>query len=242
MRRCFYSGSILGLLFMLGQWPRIAEAGTLDPGCVAIMLSDSPPMLKVPPRIDVTLTNQCGKDVTSATLRFRTAAGDPAGSVAEDRIEWLDALIVPADERTYDIFHAGRSVTMEGFYYPRRGLTASSLSASVTCVLFVDRTAAGDNEAIRDALDTRRAAGTGNFSLRQQILAKISDFDAATVYFRDTHPAPGSIEGQYTVTFSQAFRRMSRAEWSNYVGQQLAMTRQLLTLFEEHSRLSAENH
>jgi hypothetical protein len=242
MRRCLHNGFPLLLLFMLGQWPRIAAAGALEPGCVAVKLTDSPPVPKVRPRIDVTLTNGCGKDVTSASIRFRKANGDPPSGTRSTRIEWLEALVVPADQRTYDILHAGQSVTMEGFYYSQGGLTASSLSASVTCVLFVDRTAAGDNTAIRDALDSRRAAGPFNFPLRQQILANISDFDAATVYFRDTHPAPGSLEDKYTVIFSQAFRRMSRLEWSNYIGQQIAMTGQLIALFEEHSQLSTENH
>jgi hypothetical protein len=91
---------------------------------------------------------------------------------------------------------------MDGPYFSPDGLTASSLSASVTCVLFVDRSAAGDSKAIRDALDSRRAYGASSFTLRQKILADISDFDAATAYFRDTHPAPGSIEGMYTVIFS----------------------------------------
>jgi len=242
MRRRLHNGFPLLFLFVLAQWPRIVGAAALEPGCVAVKLSDSKSVSNVPPRIDATLTNECGKDVTSATIRFRTANGDPAGGVGEDRIEWLEALVVPGDQRTYDIFHAGQSVTMEGFYYPRDGLTASSLSASVTCVLFVDRTAAGDKEAIHQALDSRRAAGPLNFPLRQQILAKISDFDAATVYFRDTHPALGSLEEKYTVIFSQAFRRMSRVEWSNYIGQQIAMTERLIALFEEHSQLSAENH
>ena len=242
MRRCLNCGFPLLFLFTLGQWLHTAEAADLDPGCVAVELSDSPPLPKVPPRIDITLTNKCGKDVTSATIRFRTANGDPAGGVAEDRIEWLDALVVPANQRSYDIFRSGKSETEEGFYYPRHGLTASSISASVTCVLFVDRTAAGSGEAIRAALDSRRAAGPFNYLPRQRILANISDFDAATVYFRDTHPAPGSLEDKYTVLFSQAFRRMSRVEWSNYIGQQIAMTSQLIALFEEHSQLRAENH
>jgi hypothetical protein len=133
-------------------------------------------------------------------------------------------------------------VTLEGLYYPQGGLTASSLSASVTCVLFVDRTAAGDNEAIRDALNSRRAAGAANFPLRQQILAKIADFDAATVYFRDNHSVHGSLDEKYAVIFSQAFHRMSMTEWSNYIGQQTAMTERLIALFKEHSQLSAENH
>ncbi|MGD0298196.1 MAG: hypothetical protein ABSE86_13875 [Bryobacteraceae bacterium] len=242
MRRRLHNGFPLLLLFTLGQWPRIAAAGALEPGCVAVKLTDSKPVPKVRPRIDVTLTNQCGKDVTSASIRFRTANGDPPSGTQSTRIEWLEALVLPADQRTYDILHAGQSDTMEGLYYPQEGLTASSLSASVTCVLFVDRTAAGDNKAIRDALDTRRRAGAREFGLRQQMLANISDFDAATVYFRDTHPAPGSLEDKYTVIFSQAFRGMSRAEWSNYIGQQIAMTSQLIALFEEHSQLSAENH
>ena len=208
---------------------------------IARTLSDSPPLPKLRPSLDLTLTNECGKDVTSATIRFRAASVDP-GAGGGTVIELLEALVVPADERTYDILHSGQSLTQQRFYYPQGGLTASSVSASVTCVLFVDRTAAGDNEAIRHALNTRPGFGTTNFSLRQQILAKISDFDAATVYFRDTRPAPGSAEGQYTVIFSQAFRRMSRAEWSNYVGQQIAMTGQLKALFEEHSQLSAESH
>jgi hypothetical protein len=242
MRRCLHNGSPLLLLFILGQWPRIAEAGALEPGCVSVKLSDSKPVPKVPPRLDVTLTNNCGKDVTSASIRFRTANGDPPSGTQATRIEWLEALVVPADQRTYDILHSGQSDTEEGLYYPEKGLTASSLSASVTCVLFVDRTAAGDSKAIRDALDSRRRAGAREFGLRQQILAQISDFDAATVYFRDTHPAPGSLEDKYTVMFSQAFRGMSRVEWSKYIGQQIAIASQLITLFEEHSQLSAENH
>jgi hypothetical protein len=242
MRRCLHYGFLLLLLFMLGQWPRIAGAAALEPGCVVVKLTDSPPIPKVRPRIDATLTNECGKDVTSASIRFRTANGDPPSGTQATRLEWLESLAVPADQRTYDILRSGQSATEEGFYYPRDGLTASSLSASVTCVLFVDRTAAGDNGAIHQALDSRRRYGTANFSLRQQILANISDFDAATVYFRDTHPVPGSIEGMYTVIFSQAFRRMSRVEWSNYIGQQIAMTSQLIALFEEHSQLRAENH
>ena len=97
-------------------------------------------------------------------------------------------------------------------------------------------------EAIRDALDSRRHYASVEFPVRQQILASISDFDAATVYFRDTHPKPGSREDHYVVVFSQAFRRMSRVEWSNYIGRQISITSQLVALFEEHSQLSAENH
>jgi hypothetical protein len=61
IRRCLHNGFPLLLLFLLGQWPRIAGAAGLEPGCVAVRLRDSKPVPKVPPRIDVTLTNNCGK-------------------------------------------------------------------------------------------------------------------------------------------------------------------------------------
>jgi hypothetical protein len=225
---------------MLAQWPRIAGAAALEPGCVKVKLSDSPRVPKVGRRIDATVTNECGKDVTSVSIQVRVPNGQPSGTPAT-RIEWLEAL-VPSEERAYDILHSGQSAPVEDAYYSREGYTASSLSASVTCVLFLDRTAAGDKEAIRDALDSRRAAGAANFPRRQKILASISDFDAATVYFRDTHPEPTSLEGVYVAIYSQAFRRMSRVEWSSYIGEQISKTSRLMALFEEHSQLSAENH
>jgi hypothetical protein len=43
MRRRLHNGFPLLLLFTLGQWPRIAAAGALEPGCVAVKLTDSKP-------------------------------------------------------------------------------------------------------------------------------------------------------------------------------------------------------
>ena len=247
MRRCLHNGFPLLLLFLLGQWPRIAEAGTLEPGCVVVELSDSKPVpnLQGPPglqftRLDLTLINGCGKDVSAVTVQLRPANGDPS-AVGPITLEWLAALVIPADERSGDIFHSGQSFT-DQVVYPAEGFYSSSLSATVTCVLFVDRTAAGDNKEIRDALNDRSREYAHNFQFGQQILAQISDFDAAAVYFRDAHPV-GSYGEQYVAKFSNAFRRtQSSGVWSDYIAQQTAMIDQLIALYKEHSQLSAEGH
>jgi hypothetical protein len=249
MRRCLHYGFLLLLLFTLGQWPRIAGAAALEPGCVVVELSDSPPIsnLQEPPgpnpnRMDFTLTNGCGKDVTAVAVQLRPVNGDPS-AVGPITLDSLDALVIPADERSGDILHSGQSSTHQWVNYPEKGFSASSLSASVTCVLFLDRTAVGDKQDIRRVLDHRSMAYARRFQLGQQILAKISDFDTAAVYFRDAHPVLGSYEEQYVVKFANAFRRtQSRGVWSDYIAQQTAMIEQLIALYKEHSQLSAKNH
>lgn len=228
MRQCRY-GLLLLLLFELSQWPRIARAGTLEPSCVTVSLRDAAPIPNVPPRLDFTLTNGCGKVVTSFTIRLRPANEDPHLGGRGTMHELLAALVIPAEERSYDILRSGQSATFK-IPPPVVGLTASSVSASITCLLFLDRTAVGDKEAIREALDIRRKAGVAKYELGQQILAKTSDFDAATVYFRGTPPA-GTLEEQFVVKFSRAFRQMSREDWSNYVAEQRAMNEQMIALF-----------
>jgi len=92
-------------------------------------------------------------------------------------------------------------------------------------------------------LEHRSMAYARRFQLGQQILAKVSDFDAAAVYFRDAHPVLGSYEEQYVVKFSNEFRRTtSRGVWSDYIAQQTAMIEQLIALYKDQSQLSAENH
>jgi hypothetical protein len=226
--RCLFP---LLLLFMLSHWHRVARAAALEPGCVTVHLDDSPPVPNVRPRLDVTLTNGCGKEVTSFTIRLRPANEDPHLGGRGTVHELLAALVIPAEERSYDILLSGQSATFK-MPPPVVGLTASSLSASITCLLFLDRTAVGDKQAIREALDIRRKAGVGEYELGQQILAKTSDFDAATVYFRGT-PAAGTLEEKFVIKFSRAFRHMSREDWSNYVAEQRAMNERLIALFKE---------
>ena len=130
--RCVFP---LLLLFMLCQWPRIARAGTLQPSCVAVSLRDAAPIPNVPPRLDVTLTNGCGKDVTSFTIRLRPADEAPRLGGRGTMHELLAALVIPAEERSYDILRSGQSATFK-MPPPVVGLPASSVSASITCLLF----------------------------------------------------------------------------------------------------------
>jgi hypothetical protein len=219
------------LLFMLSQWPRVARAGALEPSCVAVHLKDGPPVSHGEPLLDITLTNECGKDVTSFTIRLRAANESPRLGRRGTMNELLAALVIPAEERAYDILRSGQSATFT-MYPERAGRTALSVSASISCLVFIDRTAVGDKEEIRNALDIRRHE-VAEYELGQQVLAKASDFDADTVYFRDTHPKAGSLEELFVVKFSQAFRHMSQEDWSTYISQQTEMNERLIALFKE---------
>jgi hypothetical protein len=233
----FFRYRCLFLAFpILAQVPRIARADALDASCVSIQVRDSAPVPNVAPRLDVTLKDECGKDVAYAAIRLRPRDGGPksGGSIG---IEWLEALVIPAEQRAYDILHSGESVTEKE---SANGLTASSVSASVTCLVFVDRTAVGDKEEIRSAADI--LGDTRVAELRERILAKVSDFDAAKVYFRDAHPVLGSFEEEFVVTFSQVFRTTSREAWNSYIEQQTTMTEALIALRKDYSQITAENH
>jgi hypothetical protein len=236
MPACFRYRLLFLVFPILAQSSRIARADALEASCVSIQVRDSEPVPNVTPRLDVTLKNECGKDVAYAAIQLRPRDGGPS-SGGPIGIEWLEALVIPAEQRAYDILHSGESTTLKE---PANGLTASTVSASVACLVFVDRTAVGDKEEIRRAADILGDTRVGE--LRERILAKVSDFDAAKAYFRDAHPVLGSFEEQFVVTFSQAFRTMSQEAWNSYIEQQTTMTEALIALHKSYSEISTESH
>jgi hypothetical protein len=153
LRRIFASTLFFGLLLPLAATIPVLGSTPPQPGCMIPTVgapdAGNPPL--EPRTIRLTLTNDCGKDVTAVGLHFE----GPGVAPWDDSADAIMALAELADGSYYqerpdgpeihpDIFRAGISRSFER----RVDGDAPFYTVTVTCALFLDHTAVGDPIAI----------------------------------------------------------------------------------------------
>lgn len=127
--------------------PLSAAAADLS-GCLAVEVRPAPPG-EADKSLTLTLTNNCGKDITAYHVDFRDASGKVSFGFGQDA---LALLAVPrADWPTgLDIYRAGSTWSLDSISQ------ASWASASATAVLYADMTVEGDPGGVAGLIQGRK--------------------------------------------------------------------------------------
>ena len=232
MKRIVSSASLFLAVWLSGA--ATLSGADLQAGCVKIDVAAhiTTAQSPQPDGIDVTYTNMCGKDVTAVGFEFRLAGGE----VLHNSTDWLNQLgyqLGDGKDSQWDILRAGASFT--AVFSRPEGDESGIPSASVAAVIFLDRTAVGDQKTIARLAEFRRHR-IPEYQEEQKFLAAVADYDAASVYFAKPL-ALGPTAQQYARNLKQF--HTTPAAWAKTITREMAIINKQCSLFTEHSEVLA---
>jgi hypothetical protein len=180
--------------------------------------------------IEVTLTNKCGKDITSYRIHFLDDSGKEVRGVAQ---ELLDALVVPVPG---DIFRANGSRVLQ-----LDGSGASSLLLSASAAIFLDGSTAGDPDQVAQLVRLRTVA-LKDYRDELQALRSFSQWSASSDLRRKLDEAKQAKDpsARYLGLMVQQLQRSDAASWEAYVSRQVEWITRAVALFERSLGTSAD--
>ena len=174
----------------------------------------------------LTMTNNCGKDITAYQVWFRDDSGQHISGFAEER---LAILAIPEDIRSanMDIFRAG--ATWSG----GSGSSDRWTSVSATAVWYADMTTAGDAEDISELIKSRREMVI-RYKKELDILGSYDTYASAKKLPQDAAEAKAKNSPTYADLSHLAaqFSRCDETSWKAFVQFQKRYTEDLISLFE----------
>jgi len=173
---------------------------------------------------EVVLSNKCGKDITSYELLFFDHSREEMSGRADELLYALEANIPTAD-----IFRSGRTKTLP---YDAPG---ASIATFVSAVLFLDRTSAGDPEAITRLISYRRL-GLKRFHDELALVDSYSSWTSTTDLHRkaDEAKAADSPNRGFLENLARQLDRSDPSSWDAYVTREREKLKKLISLYQAH--------
>jgi len=176
--------------------------------------------------VTLTMTNNCGKDITAYQVWFRDDSGQHTSGFAEER---LAILAIPEGVRAadMDIFRAG--ATWSG----GSGSSDPWASVSATAVWYADMTTAGDPKDVAMLIKSRREMVI-RFKKELDVLGSYDTYASAKKLPQDAAEAKAknSPTSDQLSHLAAQFSRSDETSWKTFVQFQKQYTEDEISLFE----------
>jgi hypothetical protein len=201
-------------------------------GCLALEVKPAPPG-EADKSLTLTLTNNCGKDITAYHVDFRDASGQVSFGSGQDALALL-AVPKASWPRGLDIYRAGATWSQDTIS------NAPWVSASATAALYADMTVEGEPEGIAALVQGRK---DWLLSLRShlEILSSYEAYAFAKELPRDAAEGK-AIKGSrdnYISLLANRFSRSDETSWNAFVQHERLTIQDTIRVFEDH--LAAED-
>ncbi len=195
--------------------------------CLLVIAQPAPPNIDPTGKsVTLTMTNNCGKDITAYQVWFRDDSGQHTSGFAEER---LAILAIPEDVRSanMDIFRAG--ATWSG----GSGSSEPWSSVSATAVWYADMTTAGDPKDVAMLIKSRREMVI-RYKKELDVLGSYDTFASAKKLPQDAAEAKAKNSPTYDDLSQLAaqFSRCDETSWKAFIQFKKRYTEDLISLFE----------
>jgi hypothetical protein len=216
-------------VLLLLLWPAVAlyAEDSLD-GCLAVQ-AQLPPT-DPPDEATLTLTNNCGKDITAYLLEFRDSSGRLASGFSEDIPV---RLAHPAPRRAQDdILVSGKSAAV-------KVAVANSTSATtvkVAAILFADRSAFGAQEDVDRLIRFRRGTLT-RLQAEYEALKEVGDYAEAKATLQlkaEAAKASNAPDAGFLRNLQQQLDRSDANSWATAMAHYRQWYVRAIALYQDH--------
>ncbi len=199
-----------------------------DPeGCLLAVVQPSQEINPAGKPQTVTVTNNCGKDITAYFLRCRDRSGGKLSGLAEDHLVMLAR---PAYLGPYhDILRTGKTWSIVG------AVDATVSTVSVSAVWYADMTTAGDPEEASYLVEIRKQALLG-FKDELEALGSYDTYVLAKELPQDAAAAKAENRRgyRYLTYLAESFSRSDAVSWNDFVQLERRRLGDEIKLLETH--------